>query len=71
MTRSYVDQLVRADDIDTKTLKHVTTLIDRAERLRQGGQEQAASSLLRALANQLKGEQYDDLRAALLALADA
>jgi hypothetical protein len=43
----------------------------RAELLRTRGQAEAASILLRGLANQLKGEQYEDLREALLALADA
>ena len=71
VTRSYVDQLVRADDIDAKTLGQVTKFIDRAERFMNRGDEESADDQLRALANQLKGEQYADLRAALRALADA
>jgi hypothetical protein len=71
VTRSYVDQLVRADDIDAKTLDQVTKFIDRAERFREDGQAEAASAQLRALANQLKGDQYESLREALRALADA
>jgi hypothetical protein len=67
---SYVDQLARADEIDAASYRRVTTLIERAERLRERGQTQAANQLLRALANQLRGEQYDALRETLLALAD-
>jgi hypothetical protein len=70
VARSYVDQLARADDADVQTLKRARTLIDRAELLRKRGQEEAASTLLRTLANQLDGAQYDDLRETLLALAD-
>jgi hypothetical protein len=71
VVRSFVDQLVRADDIDARTLDRVTRLIDRADELSTGRPPQAARAILRALAGQLRGEQYDDLREALRALADA
>jgi hypothetical protein len=69
VVRSYVDQLVRADDIDAATLAQVNKFVDRAERFRTGPQAKAAKAQLRALANQLEGAQYDDLRAALRGLA--
>jgi hypothetical protein len=70
VARSYTDQLARAEVINVGTFKRITTLIDRAERLRERGQTQAANQLLIALANQLNGDQYDDLRETLLALVD-
>jgi hypothetical protein len=70
VARSYVDQLVRADDIDRNDLVRITNAIDRVERFRTGRPAQAARDRLRALANQLEGEQYEDLREALLALAN-
>jgi hypothetical protein len=71
VTRSFRDQLVRAGEIDAKTLAQVDKFVDRAERFRSGHQGAAASAQLRALANQLDGAQYDSLRESLLALADA
>jgi hypothetical protein len=70
VARSYVDQLVRTDAIDVQTLVQVTNAIDRAERFRTGRQGQAARDRLRFLANRLEGEQYENLREALLALAN-
>jgi hypothetical protein len=69
VVRSFVDQLVRADDIDTKTLDKVTRFVDRAEQLEERGQHAAAKSTLTELASQLTGEQYEQLREALLDLA--
>jgi LVIVD repeat-containing protein len=71
VARSYVDQLVRADDIPRNDLVRITNAIDRAERFRTGRPAQTAKDRLRALANQLEGEQYENLREALLALANA
>jgi hypothetical protein len=72
VVRSFVDQLVRADDIDAKTLAKVNKFIDRAEGFSTRGQADAAKSTLHALAQQLKGdERFDALREALEALADA
>src|SRR5215208_1213357 len=71
VTRSYRDQLVRAEDIDAKTLAQVDKFVDRAERFSTGPQANAAKANLRALAGQLDGEQYDALRESLVALADA
>jgi hypothetical protein len=71
VTRSFRDQLERAGAIDAETLAQVDKFVDRAERFRSGPQASAARAQLRALANQLDGEQYDALRESLLALADA
>jgi hypothetical protein len=71
VTRSFRDQLERAGAIDAKTLAQVDKFVDRAERFRSGPQANAARAQLRALANQLDGEQYDSLRESLIALADA
>jgi hypothetical protein len=71
VVRSYRDQLVRAEGIDATTLGQVDKFVDRAERYSDEGQDAAAKAQLNALANQLEGAQYDDLRAALRALADA
>ncbi len=69
VVRSYRDQLERAGSIDAKTLDQVDKFVDRAERFRANGQAAAAKAQLNALANQLKGARYDDLRSALRALA--
>jgi hypothetical protein len=71
VTRSFRDQLVRADLIDAETLAQVDKFVDRAERFRSGPQANAARAQLRALAGELVGEQYDALRESLIALADA
>jgi len=71
VVRSYRDQLERADEIDAQTLAQVDKFVDRAERFRAQGKNAAAKAQLNAIANQLKGEQFADLRAALRALADA
>jgi hypothetical protein len=70
VVRSFVDQLVRADDIDDKTLAKANKFIDRAERFSTGGQVDAAREQLRELAGQLESEQYEQLRGALEDLAD-
>jgi hypothetical protein len=71
VVRSYRDQLVRAEAIDAKTLDQVDKFVDRAEQFLADGQAAAAKAQLNALAAQLNGAQYDDLRAALRALAAA
>ena len=72
VVRSFVDQLVRADAIDAKTLAKVNKFVDRAERFRENGQADAARSQLLALAEQLEGNsKYDALVEALRDLADA
>ena len=69
VVRSYRDQLVRAEEIDAKTLEQVDKFVDRAERYSAEGQDAAAKAQLNALANQLQGAQYDALREALRGLA--
>jgi hypothetical protein len=72
VVRSFVDQLVRADDIDAETLAQVNKFVDRAERFSDGPQASAAKANLHALAQQLKGEEkFDALGAALEALAES
>jgi hypothetical protein len=72
VVRSFVDQLVRADDIDAETLAQVNKFVDRAERFSGGPQADAAKANLHALAQQLKGEEkFDALGAALEALAES
>jgi hypothetical protein len=71
VVRSYRDQLERADAIDARTLAQVDKFVDRAERFRAQGKNAAARAQLNAVANQLQGARFDDLRAALRALADA
>ena len=71
VVRSFVDQLVRAEDIDAKTLGQVNKFVDRAERFSKGHQTAAARAQLRAIAGQLEGDEFDALRGALLDLADS
>ena len=71
VVRSYRDQLERAGAIDEKTLEQVDKFVDRAEEYAADGKDAAAKAQLNAIANQLEGAQYDALRAALRALADA
>jgi hypothetical protein len=70
VVRSFRDQLVRVDDIDAKTLGQVIKFVDRAERFRADGKNAAAKAQLNAIANQLRGEQFAELRSGLRALAD-
>jgi hypothetical protein len=70
VVRSYRDQLERAG-LGAKTLAQVDKFVDRAERLRAQGKNAAARAQLNAIANQLQGEQFADLRRELRALADA
>ena len=72
VVRSFVDQLVRADDIDAETLAQVNKFVDRAERFSTGPQSQAAKANLHALAQQLKHEPaFANLVQALEDLSDA
>jgi hypothetical protein len=71
VVRSFVDQGVRAEDIDAKTLDKITKFVDRAERFSERGQTDAAKDQLRSLADQLEGDEFDALRDALLELADS
>jgi hypothetical protein len=70
VVRSFVDQLVRAKDIDDSTLRRVNQFIDRAERFNDRGQRVAAKVTLLALAVQLRGDDdFDALRDAVGDLA--
>ena len=70
VVRSYRDQLERAG-LDAKTLAQIDKFVDRAEGYRAEGKFAAARAQLHAIANQLRGDRFADLRAALRALADA
>jgi len=70
VVRSYRDQLVRADDVDKKTLDQIDKFIDRAEQFAEGHQQAAASAQLHALAEQLREPEFAALQAALQALAN-
>jgi hypothetical protein len=69
VVRSFVDQLVRADDIDAKTLDKVTRFVDRAEQLEERGRHAAAKVDADRARVAAHGEQYEQLREALLDLA--
>jgi hypothetical protein len=71
VVRSYRDQLERANEIDAKTLAQVDKFVDRAERFLAQGKAAAAKAQLNAIANQLQGAQFADLRRELRALADS
>jgi hypothetical protein len=71
VVRSFVDQLVRGEDIDAKTLRQVNKFVDRAERFNSGHQQAAARDQLREIAGQLEGGEFDSLRGALLDLANS
>ena len=70
VVRSYRDQIDRSGNGSQRTLNQIDRSIDRAERLEALGQSAAAAAELNALADQLRGRLYADLRAALRALAD-
>jgi hypothetical protein len=72
VTRSFVDQLVRAGDLEGKLLDQVNKFIDRAERLTDAGNTSDAKDQLHALAQQLKHEAgFESLVEALEAQANA
>ena len=70
VVRSFRDQLVRAGDVDAKTLDQIDKFIDRAEKFAANGQAAAASAQLHALAAQLREPEFAALQAALQALAN-
>ncbi len=64
VVRALIDQAVRAGDLSGKQLDQVNKFVDRAERFSTGPQANAAKAQLKAIANQLPGEQFDNLRGA-------
>jgi hypothetical protein len=70
VVRAYRDQLVRAGLLSGQKLENVDKFLDRAERAREEGKDAAARAYLRSLAFQLRGEQFDAIRKALLELAE-
>jgi hypothetical protein len=71
VVRSYRDQAVRAGVLTGQQLENVDKFLERAERARAEGKEPAARAYLRSLAFQLRGDELDALRKALLELAEA
>ena len=71
VVRAFIDQAVRAGDLSGKQLDQVNKFVDRAERFSTGPQANAAKAQLKAIANQLPGEQFDNLRGGLIALSEA
>jgi hypothetical protein len=71
VVRSYRDQLVRADEVSAKLLERIDKFIARSEEFAAAGQQAAASAQLLALSDQLAETDFDELRAALQALANA
>ena len=71
VVRAHMDQAIRAGDLSGKQLDQVNKFVDRAEQFASGHQQSAAAAQLQAISNQLGGEQFDNLRGALLALSDA
>ena len=71
VVRSYRDQLEREGNINAKTLQKVDKFVDRAEELNESGETSDASDQLDALAQQLRGSAFAELRGGLNDLADA
>jgi hypothetical protein len=69
VVRAFIDQAVRAGDLSGEQLDQVNKYVDRAERFSTGPQATAAKAQLKDIANQLPGEQFDNLRDALIALS--
>ena len=72
VVRSFLDQLVRADDIDRWTLRRVEFAIDLAERFADRGQVSVGGGPAGHRRAEARGaRQYEDLRDALDDLADS
>lgn len=71
LVRAYRDQLVRSGELSGKDLDQFDKFVDRAEEFSQGHQQSAAKAQLNAIANQLKGPQYDTVVGALRDLANS
>ena len=71
VVRSFRDQLERADAIPPKTLAQIDKMIDKAEAYLEQGKEAAARAQLRAAENQLRGDQYAEIRDALVELRES
>ena len=71
VVRSFRDQFARTDAANAEILTFIDKFIDRAEMFLGQGKVQAARAQLRALANELEGDEFADLREALRDLADS
>jgi hypothetical protein len=69
VVRSHLDQLVRADNIGDQTLHQAEKFISASEDFAARDKPVPAAANLRALSKRLKGDQYDALREAVIALA--
>ncbi|MFA9428904.1 LVIVD repeat-containing protein [Egicoccus sp. AB-alg2] len=68
LVRAYLDQLVRGEGIDQRTLTQVTRSLDRAEDFAQGGKAKQAVTQLRNAERDLGATDADDVRDAIAAL---
>ena len=70
VVRALLDQLVRAGDIDSKTLAKVNFHLDRAEDFLDRGKEKSASNALKSAERELERE-HDDVEDAIDDLRDS
>jgi len=71
LARAYYDQLVRADAIGHPVKSQVDMFLERAEGFAADGKRSAAAAQLRALSNKLGAPQHQQLKTAVLDLADS
>ncbi len=69
--RALLDQLVRARDIDSRTLAKVNFYLDKAEYYFDRVRERSASDALKSAERQLHGWKYNDLEDAIDDLRDS
>jgi len=70
LVRAYLDQLVRADGIDARTLTQVNRSLDRAEDFATDGKTRQAVTHLGQTERSLRATEAPDVRAAIAALVD-
>jgi hypothetical protein len=71
VVRALLDQLVRAGEIDSKTLAKVNFFLDKAEDYLDRGKEKSASNALKSAERQLRSWKHDDVEDAIEDLRDS
>jgi LVIVD repeat len=71
VVRALLDQLVRAGDIDAKTLAKVNFFLDKAEDFLDRGKEKSASNALKSAERALDEREHDDVEDAIDDLRDS
>jgi hypothetical protein len=71
VVRALLDQLVRAGDIDSRTLAKVNFYLDKAEDYLDRGKERSASDALKSAEKQLKSRKHDAVEDAIDDLRDS